>query len=71
VSERSQGSRLVENAGGCPLQLLSAFPYLTTGVTSFCPLVGSKYLHLTLSAACWVVLEGSHDRPLAVQVQVM
>ena len=30
------------------------FPNLTTGVSSFCPLVGCKYLHLTLSAACWV-----------------
>jgi hypothetical protein len=25
-----------------------------TGVSCFCPLVGCKYLHLTLSAACWV-----------------
>ena len=35
-------------------QLLSAFPNSTTGVSCFCPLVGCKYLHLTLSAACWV-----------------
>jgi hypothetical protein len=35
-------------------QLLSAFPNPTTGVSCFCPLVGCKYLHLTLSAACWV-----------------
>ena len=30
------------------------FPYSTTGVCSFCPLVGCKYLHLTYSAACWI-----------------
>jgi hypothetical protein len=30
------------------------FPNSTTGVTSFCPLVGCKHLHLTLTAACWV-----------------
>jgi hypothetical protein len=29
-------------------------PNSTTGVSSFCPLVGCKYLHLTLSAAGWV-----------------
>jgi hypothetical protein len=37
--------------------LLSFFqfpPNSTTGISSFCPLVGCKYLHLTLSAACWV-----------------
>jgi hypothetical protein len=34
-------------------QLLSAFPNLTTGISSFCALAGCKYLHLTLSAACW------------------
>ena len=32
------------------------FPNSTTGVSSFCPLVGCKYLHLTLSCACWVFL---------------
>jgi hypothetical protein len=32
-------------------QLLLAFTDSTTGVSSFCPLVGFKYLHLTLSAA--------------------
>jgi hypothetical protein len=36
-------------------QLLPAFPNSTTGVSCFCPLVGCKYLHLTLSASCWVV----------------
>jgi hypothetical protein len=30
------------------------FPNSTTGVSCFCPLVGCKYLHLTLSAVCWV-----------------
>ena len=58
VWERSQGSRLIEIAGppsGLPSsQLLSAFPSSTTGVSNFCPLVVCKYLHLTLSAACWV-----------------
>jgi len=36
--------------------LLSFFqlsPNSTTGVTNFCPFVGWKYLHLTLSGACW------------------
>jgi len=37
-----------------PPQLLPAFPNSTTGVSSFCPLVGCKYLHLTLLAACCV-----------------
>jgi hypothetical protein len=39
------------------IALLSFFqPSLnsTTGVSSFCSLIGCKYLHLTLSAACWV-----------------
>jgi hypothetical protein len=35
-------------------QLLSSFPNSTMGVSCFCPLAGCKYLHLTLSAACWV-----------------
>jgi hypothetical protein len=35
-------------------QLLSAFPNPTTGLSCVCPLVGCKYLHLILSAACWV-----------------
>jgi hypothetical protein len=34
-------------------QLLSAF-HNSTGVSCFCPVVRCKYLHLTLSAACWV-----------------
>ena len=34
-------------------QVLSAFPNSTTGVSCFCPLSGCKYLHLTLSVACW------------------
>jgi hypothetical protein len=36
-----------------PLSVFQLFPNSTTGTTSFCPLVGCKYLHLTLSAACW------------------
>jgi hypothetical protein len=35
-------------------QLLSAFSNSTTGFSCFCSLVGCKYVHLTLSAACWV-----------------
>jgi hypothetical protein len=30
------------------------FPNSTTGFSNLYPLVGYKYLHLTLSAACWV-----------------
>jgi hypothetical protein len=56
VSEGSRRSRLVETAGvliGYPHpQLLPAFPKLTIGVVSFCPLLGCKYLRLVLSAAC-------------------
>ena len=40
---------------GVQVTLLLSFqlsPNSTTGVSSFCPLVGCKYLHLTLSAAC-------------------
>jgi hypothetical protein len=37
-----------------PSQPLSTFRNSITGVSCFCPLVGCKYLHLTLSAACWV-----------------
>jgi hypothetical protein len=35
-------------------QLLSAFPNSTSGVSCFSPLIGCKYLHLTLSTVCWV-----------------
>ena len=49
VSERSQGSRLVETAGipmGLPSS--SAFSsFSTTGVPGFCTLIGCKYLYLT------------------------
>jgi hypothetical protein len=34
------------------LGFFQPFPHSTTEVSSFCPLVGCKYLHLTLSAAC-------------------
>ena len=57
VFERSRGSRLrlLVLLQDCPSpQLLSAFPNSTTGVSCFCSLVGCKYLHLILSAACWV-----------------
>jgi hypothetical protein len=37
------------------LSFFQPFPNSTTGVSSFCPLVVSKYLHLTLSAAWWVL----------------
>ena len=36
------------------LSFFQFFPNSTTEVSSFCPFVGCKYLHLTLSAACWV-----------------
>jgi hypothetical protein len=36
------------------LSFFQLLPNSTTGVSSFCPLVRCKYLHLTLSAACWV-----------------
>ena len=36
------------------LSFFQLFPNSNTGVSSFCPLVGYKYLHLTLSAACWI-----------------
>jgi hypothetical protein len=36
------------------LSFFQPFPNSTTGVRSFCPLVGCKYLPLTLSAAYWV-----------------
>jgi hypothetical protein len=67
VFERSRGSRL--NKTACPPtgegnhpspQLLS-----TTGLCCFCPLVGYKYLTLTLSCLL-SLLEGSHDRSLLV-----
>jgi hypothetical protein len=59
VFERSWGSRLrllVLLQDRPPPQLLSSFPNSTTGVSCFCPLVGCKYLYLTLLAACWVFL---------------
>jgi hypothetical protein len=31
-----------------------SFPHSTTEVSCFCPMVGCKYVHLILSAACWV-----------------
>jgi hypothetical protein len=36
------------------LSFFQLFPISTTGVSYFCQLVWCKYLHLTLSAACWV-----------------
>jgi hypothetical protein len=36
------------------LSFSQPFPNSITGVSSFCPLVGCKYLHLSLSAACCV-----------------
>jgi hypothetical protein len=38
------------------LSFFQLFPNSITGVTSFCLLAGYKYLHLTLSAACWAFL---------------
>jgi hypothetical protein len=37
-----------------PLSFFQFFPNSTTGVSILYPLVGCKYMHLTLSAACWV-----------------
>ena len=36
------------------LSFFLLFPNSTTVVSCFCPLLGCKYLHLTLSPACWV-----------------
>jgi hypothetical protein len=36
------------------LSLLQLSPNSTIGVSCFCPLIGCKYLPLTLSTACWV-----------------
>jgi hypothetical protein len=61
VFERSQVSRLIETAGlptgGLSLQLLSAFPDSTTGVSCFYQFVGCRYVLLTLSDACWIFQE--------------
>jgi hypothetical protein len=57
VFDRSPRSRLrlLVLLEDCPSpQLLSAFHNSKIGVSCFYPLVGCKYLHLTLSAACWV-----------------
>jgi hypothetical protein len=70
VFERSRGSRLrlLVLVQDCPSpQLLSAFLSSTTGVNSFCPLLGCNYLHLTLSCLLGL-LEGSRDRSLFVSV---
>ena len=52
VSERSWGSRLIEtNWSSYRVTLFLSFfqllPNSATGVSSFSPLVGGKYLHLT------------------------
>jgi hypothetical protein len=36
------------------LSFFQVFPNSTIGLSNFCPLVGCKYLHLTLSEICWV-----------------
>jgi hypothetical protein len=49
VSERSLGSRLLDCSSSYRVLFLNffqLFPNSTTGVSSFCPLVGCKYLHL-------------------------
>ena len=60
VSERSQGSRLVETAAlpmGSPSSSasssLSPIQPLGSLASGFCPLVGFKYLYLSQQAACW------------------
>ena len=50
------GVQVIETAfhsTGSPSSSVSS-PNPTTGVSSFCPLIGFNYLHLILSAACWV-----------------
>ena len=37
------------------LSFSQLFPNSMSGVSSFCPMLGYKYLHLTLSAACSVI----------------
>ena len=59
VTQCLRQSKLTETAGpptGLPLLLsfLQPLPNSITWVSSFSPLVGCKYMHLTLSAACWV-----------------
>jgi hypothetical protein len=59
VFERYQGFRLIETAGP-PIRSPSSsasfsLPNSTTVLSYFSSLVGWKYVHLTLSAACWVV----------------
>jgi hypothetical protein len=57
VFQRNQGSRLIENAGppaGSPFSSASLSLPQFHKRGCFCPSVGCKYLHLTLSAACWV-----------------
>ena len=46
------------------LSFFQLFPNSTTGVSRFCSLVGCKYLHLSLSAACWVFREAVMVVPL-------
>jgi hypothetical protein len=36
------------------LGFFQLFPNSTTGISSFCPLIGCKYLYLIISASCWV-----------------
>jgi hypothetical protein len=62
VFKRSRGGDQVQVSWDCCssyrvtllLSFFQLFPNSITGVISFCPLAGCKYLHLTLSAACWV-----------------
>jgi len=59
VSERSRGSSLIESTGplaGFPSSASFSFPLIQPGFysTSFCSLVGYKYLLLNLSVAHWV-----------------
>jgi hypothetical protein len=58
VFGRSRGSRLrllVFLLDRSFPQLLTSIPNSTRAVICFCQLIGCKYLHLTLSAACWVI----------------
>ena len=46
--------RIEENEDYQLKGLENVFNKIISFIRNFCPLVGCKYLHLTLSAACWV-----------------
>ena len=48
------------------LNFFQLYPNSTTGFSSFCPLVGLKYLHLKFSAAFGGLSDVHHHRPIFV-----